>query len=554
MSEYSMGDLERFLDSLHEKSRTNLLPSLLKAQELFQCIPEEASLLISNKLKVPPVQVYGLLDFYSLLHKEPQPDTVIQVCTSPLCSQNGAEKILKALEKKKDPERLKVEAVHCLGLCTNPPSALVNMKQVCHLKEDKIDDLINGKGASPVNSAYSSDPVLTKRFGKNDPLSLLDYEKTEGFTGLKRALEMDKKDIIERVKSSGLLGRGGAAFPTGLKEESTAGGHEGETYVICNADESEPGTFKDRVLLHRDPYSVLEGMIITAYAVGSSRGFIYIRGEYKEAQEIFSQVIESAEKKGYLGDKIMGRDFQFSVEIRSGAGAYICGEETALFESIEGKKGYPRNKPPYPVDQGLFGQPTDINNVETFSYVSHILQKEKSSSGTRLFCLSGDVKRPGLYELPFGIRLSDLINEWGGGLRKDREIGAVILGGASGSFVPPDLMDIPLDAKSLKEAGLSMGSGVIMVFDDSHRKISLLRDITSFFNHESCGKCYPCRLGTRLQHQIISRFHEGVVYDDDLDKLRDIGLTMKESSLCGLGQTAASAVLSAISLYREELL
>ncbi|MBI9099911.1 MAG: SLBB domain-containing protein, partial [Spirochaetaceae bacterium] len=454
-----------------------------------------------------------------------------------------------------------VESVHCLGLCVHSPSALVNEKPVCNIKLDKLDDLIEGIGAKPLNRAYSNNPVLTARFGKIDPSKIEDYMREKGFTGFLHSLTLEKTTIIDTVKSSGLLGRGGAAFPTGIKEESAVRGEKTDIYVICNADESEPGTFKDRVLLHNDPYSVLEGMLITAYAIGSRKGYIYIRGEYGDAQQLFATVLEKAESSGFLGQNIQNSGFSFDVEIRSGAGAYICGEETALFESIEGKRGYPRNKPPYPVDCGVYGQPTDINNVETFSYISHILGNLKdkkvdsslsSPSGTRLFCLSGDVKRAGLYELPFGIKLSELIHDWGGGIRKDKKIKTIILGGASGSFVPEEHWDIALDGKTLKEAGLSMGSGVIMVFDETREIPHILNDITSFFNHESCGKCYPCQLGSRLQHDIISRIRVSGPMAGDRNKLEDIGLTMKEASLCGLGQTASSAVLSALALWPEK--
>ncbi|MBB6478947.1 NAD(P)H-dependent oxidoreductase subunit E [Spirochaeta isovalerica] len=558
MNSISLLPLKTYLDELEDKSRTSLLPALLKAQELYSYIPEEASLLISDRLKVPPVHIYGVIDFYSLLHTEPVQKPHIQVCVSPVCSSRGSHKIIEALRKTDEKKRIYVEAVHCLGLCTNPPSALVDGKQICRVSADKIDDLIAGRGAPPVNNSRSSHPVLTGRFEHDNGISLESYRKSGGFSGLKNALSMERNKVVDLVKNSGLLGRGGAAFPTGLKEESSARDGKTDVYIICNADESEPGTFKDRVLLQRDPFSILEGMIITAYAIGSNKGFIYIRGEYEAEQKRFAEAIRDAEKNSLLGNSILGSDLSFHVEIRSGAGAYICGEETALFESIEGKRGFPRNKPPYPVNSGLFGKPTDINNVETFSYISHILARSDyapdelpSPSGTRLFCLSGDVKRPGLYELPFGTPLSDVIYKWGGGIIKDRDPGQIILGGASGSFVPPEHYDIPLDNQSLKKAGLSMGSGVIMVFDDSRSILSLLEDITSFFNHESCGKCYPCRLGTGIQKEIISRIHKNGPEKGDLEKLEDIGMTMKDASLCGLGQTASTAVLSAIALKPE---
>ncbi|MCK5153712.1 MAG: NAD(P)H-dependent oxidoreductase subunit E, partial [Spirochaetales bacterium] len=349
--------LEDFFDKLNEKSRTNLLPSLLKAQELFGYISEDVALKIGKVLKVAPADIYGVIEFYSLLYSRPTAETVIRVCTSPLCSLKGSEKIQKALLEKLNLKegvpssdgRFMVESVQCLGLCDHAPSAMVNNATVCDISLNKLDDLIEGKKSVPDNKAYGNNPVLTERFNKIDPVNIEDFINEGGFTGFLHALTLSREGLIEIVKASGLLGRGGAAFPTGLKEEGAVQTENTEAYVVCNADESEPGTFKDRVMLSRDPFSVLEGMLISAYIIGAKKGYVYIRGEYQDARDTFARVIQSAEKSGYLGNNIQGSEFSFNLEIRSGAGAYICGEETALFESIEGKRGYPRNKPPYPV-------------------------------------------------------------------------------------------------------------------------------------------------------------------------------------------------------------
>ena len=560
--------LEEFLDQIEEKQRTNLLPSLLKAQELFGYISEDAAIIISKALNVPPADIYGVIGFYSLLYSKPTAETVIRVCTSPLCSLKGADKIKKALLDKLELEegipssngRFMVESVQCLGLCDHAPSAMVNNTTVCDLSLDNLEDIIDGKKSVPANKAYGNNPVLTQRFDKIDPDSIDDFIKEGGFEGFLYALTLSREDLIEIVKSSGLLGRGGAAFPTGLKEEGAAQAENSEAYVVCNADESEPGTFKDRAMLSKDPYSVLEGMLISAYIIGAQKGYIYIRGEYQDAQSLFTRVIEKAGESGFLGNNIQNSNFSFELEIRSGAGAYICGEETALFESIEGKRGYPRNKPPYPVVRGLFGKPTNINNVETFSYLARIMSDKKrmisnpglaSPSGSRLFCLSGDVVRPGLYELPFGVKLNEVIDDWGGGIPGDKKMKTIILGGASGSFVPGEHWNIALDQQTLRAAGLSMGSGVIMVFDETRDIRNILVDITNFFNHESCGKCYPCQLGTRKQKEIIGRINVDGPQYGDYGRLEDVGLTMKDASLCGLGQTASSAVLSAMKIWPE---
>jgi len=559
--------LDEFLDQLKEKQRTNLLPALLKAQELFGYISEDAAIRIGKVLSVAPADIYGVIEFYSLLYSKPTAETVIRVCTSPLCSLKGADKIKQALFEKLNVRdgipstdgRFMVESVQCLGLCDQAPAVMVNNQAICNLDDSSIDLLINGGGSVSKNNYYSDNPVITKRFGKIDPLNIDDFIKEGGFKGFSHALTFTKDELIYAVKSSGLKGRGGAGYPTGLKEQGAVAVEGRETYVICNADESEPGTFKDRIMLSSDPYSVLEGILITAYIVGAKKGYIYIRGEYSEVHDIFTKVIEKAHKAGYLGENIQNSGLSFDLEIRSGAGAYICGEETALFESIEGKRGYPRNKPPFPIESGLFGKPTIINNVETFSYLAQVIsdkkrvvlnQKSPSPSGTKLFCLSGDLTRPGMYELPFGIKLSEVINDWAGGV-PNGEIGSIILGGASGSFVPQKYWDIPLDQKSLKEVNLAMGSGVIMVFNKKRDILKILSDITGFFKHESCGKCYPCQQGTQYQNEIISRLGTGICYKDDPEKLEDIGLTMKDASLCGLGQTASSAVLSAMKIWPE---
>ncbi|MCF6335809.1 MAG: NAD(P)H-dependent oxidoreductase subunit E, partial [Spirochaetales bacterium] len=491
-----------FLNSISEKSRTSLLPALLEAQELFGYISESTAELIGSVLGVPSAEIYGVIEFYSLLYSKPTADTIIRICTSPLCSLKGSYKIKKALLEKLDLEDgvssgdglFMVESVQCLGLCDHAPSGMVNNKSIVNISIEGLDDIINGKYSAPENRAFGTNPVLTERFDRIDPESIADFIREGGFTGFHHALTLSRDNLIDIVTNSGLLGRGGAAFPTALKERGAleASG-TGETYIVCNADESEPGTFKDRIMLSRDPFSVLEGILISALIIGAEKGYIYIRGEYQDARNLFSRVIESAEANGYLGKDIKGSGFNFDLELRSGAGAYICGEETALFESIEGKRGYPRNKPPYPVVSGLFGKPTNINNVETFSYLSRIMGSNKTKiidselktlSGTRLFCLSGDIKRPGLYELPFGISLIDLINDWGGGGSGSDNIKTIILGGASGSFVPEEHWNIALDQESLRAVGLSMGSGVIMVFNESRDVRDILVDITRFFSHE----------------------------------------------------------------------
>jgi len=354
-----------------------------------------------------------------------------------------------------------------------------------------------------------------------------------------------------------LVGRGGAAFPTGLKWEYTAATEAEARYVVCNADESEPGTFKDRVLMEGDPFSILEGMTIAAYAIGSQRGFIYVRGEYPRAQRILQEAIEVAQTAGYLGENILGNEFSFDVVVRSGAGAYICGEETALFESIEGKRGYPRLKPPFPTTHGLFGQPTVINNVETLCTAAWIIANgheayrslgTEKSPGTKLFCLSGDVAQPGVYEVPFGTLLKDVL-EFAGGVQG--ELQAVLLGGAAGAFAGPDQLDLPLSFEGMQAAGLALGSGVVMAINQERDLQQTMLSLAHFFAHESCGKCFPCQLGTQRQLEILVKVTEGKASEADVRALEDIGFTMTHASLCGLGMTASTAILSALERWPE---
>ncbi|MCZ4515958.1 SLBB domain-containing protein, partial [Streptomyces sp. ActVer] len=359
--------------------------------------------------------------------------------------------------------------------------------------------------------------------------------------------------VIREVTDAGLVGRGGAAFPTGRKWQATASGPDRPHYLVCNADESEPGTFKDRVVMEGDPYSLVEAMTIAGYAVGAHKGYLYLRGEYPRALERMEHAIGQARARGLLGDDVLGQGYAFDIEIRRGAGAYICGEETALFNSIEGYRGEPRSKPPFPVEKGLFGKPTAENNVETLVNVLPILTMGAQayaaigtgrSTGPKLFCVSGSVDRPGIYELPFGATLGELLDL--AGVRK--RLRAVLLGGAAGGFVRPDELDIPLTFEGTREAGATLGSGVVLAFDDTVPLPRLLLRIAEFFRDESCGQCVPCRVGTVRQEEALHRIVDrtGAAAASDIALLREVGRAMKDASICGLGQTAWNAVESAI--------
>jgi NADH-quinone oxidoreductase subunit F len=402
---------------------------------------------------------------------------------------------------------------------------------------------------------------ILRRVGIVDPSSLDDYILNRGYTALANAMAMGAEATIREVSGSKLLGRGGAAFPTGRKWAAVAAQEAQPHYVVCNADESEPGTFKDRVLMEADPFAVVESITIEGFATGASRGYLYLRGEYPLAEARLIAAIEAARSAAYLGDDVAGSGWAFDIELRRGAGAYICGEETALFESIEGKRGEPRNKPPFPVEVGLFGKPTAVNNVETLVNVLDILGDgdgvgggaryaalgTEGSTGPKLFCLCGHVERPGVYEVPFGTTLRELL-ELGGGVPGDRAIRTILLGGAAGVFVGPDALDVPLTFEGTRAIGATLGSGVVMVFDETADLVGTLRRIAAFFRDESCGQCVPCRVGTVRQEELLARLADGVGVrsrDEELTLLAEIGRAMRDASICGLGQTASSALESA---------
>jgi NADH-quinone oxidoreductase subunit F len=389
--------------------------------------------------------------------------------------------------------------------------------------------------------------------GRVDPTSLDAYRESEGYRALARAIEIGPAAVIEEVSASNLLGRGGAAFPTGRKWDAVAKASARPHYLVCNADESEPGTFKDRLLMEEDPFALVEGMTIAGYATGCERGFLYLRGEYPLAAERMAGAIATARSAGLLGVDVMEAGFSFDIELRRGAGAYICGEETALFNSIEGKRGEPRNKPPFPVQVGLFGRPTVVNNVETLVNVPVLLREggaayggigTGASTGPKLFCVSGEVARPGLYEAPFGITLRQLLELAGAGT-----VRAVLLGGAAGVFVGPADLDVPLTFEGTRAIGATLGSGVVMAFGESVDLVDIVRRIAEFFRDESCGQCVPCRVGTVRQEELLARLkgHRPLGSDaEELALLKDLGQVMRDASICGLGQTASSAVESAI--------
>ncbi|MEX2184009.1 MAG: NAD(P)H-dependent oxidoreductase subunit E [Chloroflexota bacterium] len=554
--------------------RSELLPALHAVQDRIGWISQPALNYISRRLAVPPAEAYGVATFYALYATRPRPPVVAHVCDDIACRIAGAEGICDDLQRTVGPEgeadrdgRIGWLRSPCLGLCDLAPAALVTVageapRAMSAAPVDAAGIVARLEGAEAARTTSSlavaaHEPRLLRRIGVVDPTSLGDYRTHGGYTALARALEIGPDAVIAEVTTSRLMGRGGAAFPTGRKWAAVATQPAQPHYLVCNADESEPGTFKDRVLLEGDPFAIVEAMTIAALATGASLGYLYVRGEYPEATKRVTNAIATARTAGLLGADIAGSGFAFDIEVRRGAGAYICGEETALFESIEGKRGEPRNKPPFPVEVGLFGKPTVVNNVETLFNVPLILEMggeayarigTEGSTGPRLFCLSGHVARPGVYEVEFGATLGELI-ELAGGVPGGRPIRAILLGGAAGVFVGAESLEMPLTFEATRAAGATLGSGVIMVFDETVDLVDTLRRIAQFFRDESCGQCVPCRVGSVRQEELLARLAAGSKVrsrDEELVLLKEIGQAMRDASICGLGQTASSAIESAL--------
>jgi NADH-quinone oxidoreductase subunit F len=565
MSELDLRPIQKTISLLAPQGRTVLLPLLHEAQDHYGYIPETVAEEIANAINVPLADVFGVIEFYSLFFKHPIGETIVHVCNDPACAMAGSESIYKLLNQKESfkfggevKPRITIEVAACLGLCEHAPAILVKGQPMISKDLQSWEEIFEPSRKRPQTILGGDVHRLTKNCGKGRRTNLDQYLETGGYVGIKKALSLDPGEVINQVKDSGLVGRGGAAFPTGLKWEGAANA-EGETkYLVCNGDEAEPGTFKDRVLMEDDPHLIIEGMLIAAYAIGVQKGYFYIRGEYLTSYKHVIEAVQEARDAGYLGENILGSGFSFDIEVRRGAGAYICGEETALFESIEGKRGFPRVKPPFPTTHGLFGKPTVINNVETLANIPIILSMEieeyksigtEKSPGSKLFCLSGDVNKPGLYEVPFGVTLRHVIENLAGGMRSEHPLQAILIGGAAGAMADPSQLDVSLSFEALRKEGLPLGSGVITVFDETRDLRDVLLRLANFFAEESCGKCFPCQLGTQRQLEIMKRIAKRNVKNSDINDLEDIIVTMTDSSLCGLGQTAGSAIGSVIKKW-----
>ena len=538
-----------------KQMRHLLLPALHALQREAGWISPGGLNFVGRTLGVPPAEAYGVATFYEMFRTEAPAHelSVRHVCVDPICALAGASRLASNL-------RSQGHATHegpCLGQCERAPAVFIQGRR----EPDRVPDDERGPDSLLVSvTAESPDaPSLLRHMleppsGAAEAVSMEAYQARGGGSALEAALRLGPDEVISQISSSGLSGRGGAAFPTGIKWRAVADG-DGPKHVVANIDESEPGTFKDRLLCERDPLAIIESITVAGLVVGAAQGWIYIRGEYPLATQRLRHAIAQARAEGWLGDDAAGSGQPFDIDLRRGAGAYICGEETALFNSLEGFRGEPRNKPPFPTTHGLFGRPTVVNNPETLLNVNEILRigpeayrsvGTDASPGTKLFCLSGHVGRPGLYEAPFGMPLGELLSLAGG---VQGTLAAVLLGGAAGSFVGPDALELPLSLEDTRSAGTTLGSGPVMVFNDSADMGSVIERLAKFFRDESCGQCVPCRVGTVRQHEIVTQIRRAdAPTRSQRLLLDDIAGAMGDASICGLGHTAASAVLSGMRL------
>jgi NADH-quinone oxidoreductase subunit F len=570
------------LQTSYPVKRSALIPMMMYAQDEYGHISDEMVAEIAGRLELNTVQVEETLAYYSMLRRKPMGKYHVQVCTNVACMLRGGYGVLAQAKKRLEIGHkettndgvFSLEEVECIGACTGAPAMQVNYdfhENLTPLKFDRIIEELD-KGKKPAPEPLTSGalherhkletPLISKRWGIKDSHKLAIYLQHDGYQALEKALkQMTPETIIDEVKKSNLRGRGGAGFPTGMKWSFVPKDSPKPKYVICNADESEPGTCKDRPLMEMDPHQLIEGMVIAGRAIGAHLGFIYIRGEYRYVLDIVDVAIAEAYSSGYLGKNILGTGFDFDLLLHTGAGAYECGEESALMESLEGKRGYPRIKPPFPAVVGLYGCPTIINNVETLSTVPAILLEggeayanrgTPKNGGTRMLCVAGHINKPGIYEIPLGMNMKKFIDEMAGGIRGGKKLKAVIPGGSSCPLLSAGEIDIPMDYDSVAKAGSMMGSGGMVVMDEDTCMVDMARRIMQFYAHESCGWCIPCREGTTWLRKMLERFHAGHGRPEDIDMVGDLAKNMLGRTFCPLGDAAALPTISIVTKWRNE--
>ena len=570
------------LQNRYPFKRSALIPMMMYAQDEYGYVSDEMIGEIAKRLDLRTVQVEETLAYYSMLRRKPMGKHHVQICTNVACMLRGGNELLDQAKKRLEIGHketttdgvFSLEEVECIGACTGAPAMQVNYdfyENITPLKFDRIIEELDG-GAHPTPEPVTAGalhprdpaetPVISRRFGIRNSHKIDVYLQHDGYKALEKALkEMTPETIIDEVKKSNLRGRGGAGFPTGMKWSFVPKDSPKPKYVICNADESEPGTCKDRPLMEMDPHQMIEGITIAGRAIGAKNGFIYIRGEYRYVLDIVQTALDEAYSRNYLGKNILGSGFDFDLIVHTGAGAYECGEESALMESLEGKRGYPRIKPPFPAVVGLYGCPTIINNVETLSTVPAILLEggEKYASrgtpkngGTRLLCVAGHVAKPGIYEIPLGMNMKKFIYEVAGGIPGGKKIKAVIPGGSSCPLLSASEIDIPMDYDSVAKAGSMLGSGGMVVMDEDTCMVDMARRIMHFYAHESCGWCIPCREGTTWLRKMLDRFHAGFGRPEDIDLVGDLAKNMLGRTFCPLGDAAALPTISIVQKWRNE--
>ncbi|MFQ5679159.1 MAG: NADH-ubiquinone oxidoreductase-F iron-sulfur binding region domain-containing protein [Gemmatimonadota bacterium] len=527
-----------------------LLPVLHALHDRDGYLSEEALREVSRELDIPIADLFGTVTFYHHFAREPEGRNRPRVCTGPVCRLRGSDAILRALEG--------ATPMPCPGRCDAPVPVLVGDGTRTATPEGALSE---ASSPLPPPAPEGVEECVFSSIREPGRGTEPGYRATGGYEGLERALASEPEAVLRSVEESGLAGRGGAGFPTGRKWRAVAEAPGEPKTIVCNADEGEPGCFKDRAILDHDPHAVIEGMVAAGYATGANRGFLYLRYEYPETLRILERALSEAESAGWLGEEIRGSGFGFRIHLRRGAGAYICGEETSLLNSLEGKHPFPRNRPPYPVTQGYEGLPTVINNVETLASVPHILRHgaewyrslgRGEHAGTKVISLSGDIVRPGNYEVPLGFPLRELLEEWAGGAPEGRTIQAVTMAGLSGGFLSAADLDVTLDEPSIRARGSFLGAGGIMVFDDRREMVEVARSAMEFFAEESCGKCFPCRIGTRRMVERLSG--TGPAEPGDwVDEMTDLSETMKQTSACGLGMAAPLIVDSLLRGFPEQV-
>ncbi len=568
IDENTKGNIHR-LAGKYPCSESAILPALNLIQRNNGFISREDMAGLARILGFPESRVFSVASYYSRFRLRSMGKYHIQVCSNVSCFLSGSDQLYQHMSSRlgigerevTEDGIFSIEKVECLGSCGYGPSMQINCTHFENLDMKTVDRIINNLRKThellPITSshramAWESDKSILLR-----PIAGED-EDISGYPALKKALSLSPEKIIDMVVRSGLRGRGGAGFPSGVKWSFLPSDRKHTVYLICNADEGEPGTFKDREIMEFDPHLLIEGMTITAYAVGSHHGFIYIRGEYNWIAMILIRAISDAISEGYLGNNIMGSGFSFYIDVYRGAGSYVCGEETALMESVEGKRGQPRIKPPFPAQQGLYGEPTVVHNVTTLSIIPYIIKNGPDAScaihkdGTKLFGISGHVKRPGLYEYPMGTPLKKIIFEAADGIRNDRQLKAVIPGGLSSPILTANEIDIPLDFESLLEAGSMLGSGGIIVFDEYTSIPMIAMRTAKFFAHESCGQCTPCREGTAMIKCLIDRLINGYGTKNDIEQILRLCKSIKGSTICAFGDAVTMSVEAMIIKFRNE--